>query len=112
MRFIIFLLIYFFKVLFIKYLFLKYYIHTVYHIYIYFLIKKNKILYIYTFFFFLNSVTVLCGELLREAEFLINQRIHPMTVIAGYIKFNIYNFFFFFFFYPNIHFIFFYCLIN
>jgi T-complex protein 1 subunit beta len=31
-----------------------------------------------------NSVTVLCGELLREAEFLVNQRIHPMTIMAGW----------------------------
>ena len=30
------------------------------------------------------SVTVLCGELLREAEFLINQRIHPMTIVQGW----------------------------
>ena len=29
-------------------------------------------------------MTVLCGELLREAEFLISQRIHPMTVVAGW----------------------------
>jgi len=31
-----------------------------------------------------TSVTVLCGELLREAEFLINQRVHPMVVIQGW----------------------------
>lgn len=31
-----------------------------------------------------TSVTVLCGELLREAEFLINQRIHPMTIVSGW----------------------------
>lgn len=31
-----------------------------------------------------TSVTVLCGELLREAEFLINQRVHPMIIIQGY----------------------------
>jgi len=31
-----------------------------------------------------TSVTVLCGELLREAEFLINQRIHPMTIVQGW----------------------------
>lgn len=31
-----------------------------------------------------TSVTVLCGELLREAEFLVNQRIHPMTIMAGW----------------------------
>eukprot|EP01038_Epipyxis_sp_PR26KG_P014882 gene14882-20014_t len=31
-----------------------------------------------------TSVTVLCGELLREAEFLVNQSIHPMTIIAGW----------------------------
>lgn len=29
-------------------------------------------------------MAVLCGELLREAEFLINQRVHPMTVVAGW----------------------------
>jgi T-complex protein 1 subunit beta len=33
-----------------------------------------------------TSVTVLCGELLREAEFLINQRVHPSTIIAGWRK--------------------------
>lgn len=33
-----------------------------------------------------TSVTVLCGELLREAEFLVNQRIHPSTIIAGWRK--------------------------
>ena len=32
----------------------------------------------------LCSVTVLCGELLREAEFLVNQRIHPMTIMQGW----------------------------
>lgn len=31
-----------------------------------------------------TSVTVLCGELLREAEFLINQHVHPMTIVAGW----------------------------
>lgn len=31
-----------------------------------------------------TSVTVLCGELLREAEFLVNQRIHPMTIMQGW----------------------------
>jgi T-complex protein 1 subunit beta len=31
-----------------------------------------------------TSVTVLCGELLREAEFLVNQRMHPSTIIAGW----------------------------
>lgn len=30
------------------------------------------------------SVAVLCGELLREAEFLVNQRVHPMTIMAGW----------------------------
>jgi T-complex protein 1 subunit beta len=30
-----------------------------------------------------TSVAVLCGELLREAETLINQRIHPQTIAAG-----------------------------
>jgi T-complex protein 1 subunit beta len=32
----------------------------------------------------LCSVTVLCGELLREAEFLVNQRVHPMTIVQGW----------------------------
>ena len=31
-----------------------------------------------------TSVTVLCGELLREAEFLVNQRVHPMIIINGW----------------------------
>ncbi|KAK6020921.1 T-complex protein 1, beta subunit [Ostertagia ostertagi] len=31
-----------------------------------------------------TSVTVLAAELLREAEKLVNQRIHPQTIIAGY----------------------------
>ncbi len=31
-----------------------------------------------------TSVVVLSGELLREAEQLINQKIHPMVIIAGY----------------------------
>ncbi|KAG6509415.1 hypothetical protein ZIOFF_027404 [Zingiber officinale] len=31
-----------------------------------------------------TSVVVLAGELLREAEKLVNQKIHPMTIIAGY----------------------------
>lgn len=31
-----------------------------------------------------TSVVVLAGELLREAEQLINQKIHPATIIAGY----------------------------
>ncbi|BBN11932.1 T-complex protein 1 subunit beta [Marchantia polymorpha subsp. ruderalis] len=31
-----------------------------------------------------TSVVVLAGELLREAEKLISQKIHPMTIIAGY----------------------------
>jgi chaperonin GroEL (HSP60 family) len=30
-----------------------------------------------------TSVVVLAGELLREAEKLINQKIHPMTIISG-----------------------------
>jgi T-complex protein 1 subunit beta len=30
-----------------------------------------------------TSVAVFCGELLREAEQLINQRIHPQTVAQG-----------------------------
>lgn len=33
-----------------------------------------------------TSVTVLCGELLREAEMLVNQHIHPSTIIAGWRK--------------------------
>jgi T-complex protein 1 subunit beta len=33
-----------------------------------------------------TSVTVLCCELLREAEELISQKIHPQTVIAGWRK--------------------------
>ncbi|EFJ28920.1 hypothetical protein SELMODRAFT_171093 [Selaginella moellendorffii] len=31
-----------------------------------------------------TSVVVLCGELLREAEKLVNLKIHPMTIIDGY----------------------------
>eukprot|EP00193_Tetraselmis_chui_P009678 CAMPEP_0177770536 /NCGR_PEP_ID=MMETSP0491_2-20121128/10989_1 /TAXON_ID=63592 /ORGANISM="Tetraselmis chuii, Strain PLY429" /LENGTH=526 /DNA_ID=CAMNT_0019287781 /DNA_START=99 /DNA_END=1679 /DNA_ORIENTATION=- len=31
-----------------------------------------------------TSVVVLCGELLRQAEILVNQKIHPMTIIAGF----------------------------
>merc|ERR1719230_701892 len=31
-----------------------------------------------------TSVAVLCGELLREAEFLVNQRVHPMTIVQGW----------------------------
>lgn len=31
-----------------------------------------------------HSVAVLCGELLREAEKLIDQRIHPQTIIDGW----------------------------
>ena len=30
-----------------------------------------------------TSVVVLAGELLREAEQLVNAKIHPMTIIAG-----------------------------
>lgn len=30
-----------------------------------------------------TSVVVLAGELLREAEKLVNSKIHPMTIIAG-----------------------------
>mmetsp|Transcript_21105 Transcript_21105/g.27376 ORF Transcript_21105/g.27376 Transcript_21105/m.27376 type:complete len:229 (-) Transcript_21105:1147-1833(-) len=33
-----------------------------------------------------TSVAVLCGELLREAEALVNQRIHPQTIIQGWRK--------------------------
>ena len=35
-----------------------------------------------------TSVAVLCGELLREAEFLVNQRVHPMTIMAGWRQVN------------------------
>ncbi len=31
-----------------------------------------------------TSVAVLCGELLREAEKLVSQRIHPQTIIDGW----------------------------
>jgi len=31
-----------------------------------------------------TSVAVLCGELLREAEKLIDQRVHPQTIAAGW----------------------------
>ena len=31
-----------------------------------------------------TSVVVLCGELLREAERLVDQKIHPMTIVAGF----------------------------
>jgi len=31
-----------------------------------------------------TSVVVLAGELLREAEKLVNMKIHPMTIIAGF----------------------------
>ena len=31
-----------------------------------------------------TSVAVLCGELLREAEQLVNQRIHPQTIVASW----------------------------
>lgn len=31
-----------------------------------------------------TSVAVLAGELLREAEQLVNQKLHPMTIIQGY----------------------------
>lgn len=31
-----------------------------------------------------TSVVVLAGELLREAEALVNMRIHPMTIINGF----------------------------
>jgi T-complex protein 1 subunit beta len=30
-----------------------------------------------------TSVVVLAGELLREAEQLVGQKVHPMTIIAG-----------------------------
>jgi len=33
-----------------------------------------------------TSVVVMAGELLRQAEKLVDQRIHPMTIIAGYRK--------------------------
>ena len=38
----------------------------------------------FLFLFDFVSVAVLCGELLREAEFLVNQRVHPMTIMAGW----------------------------
>ena len=31
-----------------------------------------------------TSVVVLTGELLRQAEMLVNQHLHPMTIIAGF----------------------------
>jgi T-complex protein 1 subunit beta len=31
-----------------------------------------------------TSVVVLAGELLREAEQLVGQKVHPMTIIAGF----------------------------
>jgi len=31
-----------------------------------------------------TSIAVLCGELLREAEQLVNQRIHPQMIAAGW----------------------------
>lgn len=31
-----------------------------------------------------TSVVVLAGELLKEAEQLVNQKVHPMTIIAGF----------------------------
>lgn len=34
-----------------------------------------------------TSVVVLAGELLREAEKLVNMKIHPMTIIAGIFQF-------------------------
>lgn len=33
-----------------------------------------------------TSVVVLAGELLKEAEKLVNAKIHPMTIIAGIVK--------------------------
>jgi len=36
-----------------------------------------------------TSVTVLASELIREAERLIDMRIHPQTIIAGYKKLQI-----------------------
>lgn len=36
-----------------------------------------------------TSVVVLAGELLREAEKLVNMKIHPMTIIAGQSQFTI-----------------------
>ncbi len=31
-----------------------------------------------------TSVTVLAAELLREAEKLVDQKLHPQTIVAGY----------------------------
>uniref|UniRef100_A0A7C9EYZ2 T-complex protein 1 subunit beta n=1 Tax=Opuntia streptacantha TaxID=393608 RepID=A0A7C9EYZ2_OPUST len=33
-----------------------------------------------------TSVVVLAGELLREAEKLVAMKIHPMTIISGFVK--------------------------
>lgn len=35
-----------------------------------------------------TSVVVLAGELLREAELLVNQKVHPMVIIAGESRFS------------------------
>jgi T-complex protein 1 subunit beta len=35
-----------------------------------------------------TSVTVLAGELLREAEKLIQQKIHPQTIVDGQFRYN------------------------
>lgn len=35
-----------------------------------------------------TSVVVLAGELLREAEKLVNAKIHPMTIISGLYYFE------------------------
>ena len=49
------------------------------------LIMTLSYLYLTSYLFVLcYSVAVLCGELLREAEFLVNQRVHPMTIMAGW----------------------------
>lgn len=56
----------------------------IHNIYIYLYTHARFISHFLTFF--LSSVTVLCGELLREAEFLVSQRIHPMTIVAGWRK--------------------------
>lgn len=41
-----------------------------------------------------TSVVVLAGELLREAEKLVNAKIHPMTIISGqfYASLNVFLF--------------------
>jgi len=40
-----------------------------------------------------TSVVVLAGELLREAEKLVNAKIHPMTIISGLCLFSLFGMF-------------------